>query len=205
MEHFDTTQITLKYLANNIYQETMDKNKEEVEHLERKEINFYKKRIYVYFKQMLKGKYPNNTLKEKYVDYVKTLIEYIKVTDTNELLQEDYKELEQCTEEKIHINENEVSSNNTHKTHNTNADKQMLNIVSEDSKNTLKNFVQIKKVKINTVDTLPYPQIKNINIKSDNYRLKGVKLKNKKTLSDNDIDNDNNKETTTQTTTQTTT
>ena len=189
MSEFDATQITLKYLANSIYQETMDKNKEQLNNLERKEIQFYKKRIYVFFKEMLKGKYPNDTLKVKHCDFVKCLIEHIKITDTSEIIQEHYNNF--VPEKKI-FNENihEPTINN-----NLDVDKKMFN-VENNNKNTLEDFVQIKKVKINAQEDLPYPKIKNINIKSENHRLKGVKcksnVKNIKIKSNDDTNATNN-------------
>lgn len=178
MNNFDTTQITLKYLANNIYQETMNKTKDENEILERKEIKFYKKRIYTMFKEMIKGKYPNDTLKEKYDEYVKSIIEYIKFTDKYELIQQDYKQLDDC-ESSL---DDDVSLNKFKDEYEANSldiNKKMMNIKPEGN-NSLDNFVQIKKVKINTneKDVIPFPKIKNINIKSNDYRTKGVKTKN---------------------------
>ena len=67
---FDTTKVTLMYLANSVYQEEEDKKEPSNKKKEREENKFYRKRIHALSKEMLKGKYPNDTLKRAH----KTLV-----------------------------------------------------------------------------------------------------------------------------------
>lgn len=155
----DITQITIKYLANNLYQELNQENKKNVE---MKEIKFYKKRLYCLFKEMIKGDYPNDTIKEKHLDYVKSVIEYIKVMDKSEILQ---KEHTLGKEDEL----KDSSSNLL--TDATQINKIIMNIPKKT--NTIDKFVEKKKIKI--TDEFPIPKIKNINIKSKEHRTKGIK------------------------------
>lgn len=166
----DITQITIKYLANNLYQELNQELNQETENkkiVELKEIKFYKKRLYCLFKEMIKGHYPNDTIKEKHLDYVKTIIEYIKIMDKCDILQKEHNQDGLYTPETGELEDN--SSNLL--TDVTQINKIIMNIPNKT--NTIDNFVEKKKIKI--TEEFPIPKIKNINIKSKEHRTKGIK------------------------------
>ena len=78
---FNTNQVTLKYLANSIYQDEKEKNAHVNKKKEKEEFKFYRKRIHALSKEMLKGKYPNETLKKAH----KTFKSSEKIKDTEQL------------------------------------------------------------------------------------------------------------------------
>jgi len=172
----DITQITLKYLAKNVYQ--VNKNNEDID--DRKDVKFYKKRLYSLFKNMIKGEYPNNTIKEIHLDYIKSLINYIKIMDKHDILQKDYAEdssehiknesdkPEMC-EYSVEYDaiEHDASFNLD-----TDINKIMMNIPHKT--NTIDYFVEKKIIKITEDAELSFPKIKNINIKTREHRTKGI-------------------------------
>jgi hypothetical protein len=163
----DITQITIKYLANNLYQEITHEPMINKNSLETKEIKFYRKRLYSFFKEMIKGKYPNDTLKEKHLEYVKSVIEYIKIMDKSDILQKEHNQDGLYTPETDEFED--ISSNKL--TDASHINKIIMNIPNKT--NTMDNFVEKKKIKI--TEEFPIPKIKNINIKTKEYRTKGLK------------------------------
>ena len=56
-----------------------------------KDIKFYKKRVVALCKNLLKGSIPpNNEVKRIHDEYVKSIILYFKMQDTNDIIQQDY-------------------------------------------------------------------------------------------------------------------
>ena len=87
---FDTNEVTLKFLANGVYQEVMkDKNSKQTKP-SKEDYKFYKKRVFSLHKEMLKGKYPTDNLKRIHMNYVNELIDYMKVIDRAEILQQEH-------------------------------------------------------------------------------------------------------------------
>ncbi len=98
-------QITLDCLLNKSMFNTHVKNKK-AQSINKEERKFYKKRIYNLFKEMLMNKSePDNLLpdvKYAYNNFLNASINYFKTIDSNDLLQEEYKTLDE--EESININ-----------------------------------------------------------------------------------------------------
>jgi hypothetical protein len=161
------TQITLKYLANNVYQEPSQGNGI----ISQKEIKFYKKRLYSSFKNMIKGEYPNETLKELHLHYIKCMIDYMKIMDKYDILQKEHDISDCILSNTVNNNVNIDTELNT-----DNINKIIMNIPKKT--NTIEDFVEKKIVKINENREIPYPKIKNINIKSPEHRVKGIKKYN---------------------------
>jgi len=98
-------QVTLDCLLNKSMFNAHVKNKK-AQSINKEERKFYKKRIYNLFKEMLMNKSePDDLLpdvKYAYNNFLNASINYFKTIDSNDLLQEEYKTLDE--EESININ-----------------------------------------------------------------------------------------------------
>ena len=167
---FNANEVTLKYMANSVYRDEKERNDSSVKKLEKEEFKFYRKRIHCLSKEMLKGKYPNETLKKAHKAFVKHIINYFKVTDRSDLLQEEHINIletipEIDCEEELPIDATIEEAN------------QCIMRTSLEPIATMDKFVNIRKIKIDQPDP---PRRKNINIKTEQHRKKGIKKKNKK-------------------------
>ena len=158
----NTTALTLKFMANNIYQEIMEQTIQ-VKRPSSEDYSFYKKRVLNMTKEMLKGQYPNENIKEEHMHYVDTLIEYMKVQDRADILQNDYIDCNVLTKD--------ILSNAASFDISETAKGMMKDI--EPIKGPLDGFVVTKKVIIK--EQPPLPTIRAINIKSEEHKTKGIK------------------------------
>ena len=164
---FNATQVTLKYLANSVYQDEKERNEPENKKKEKEEFKFYRKRIHALSKEMLKGKYPNETLKKAHKTFVKHIIKYFKLTDRADLLQEEHiNRLETIPEVEC---EEQLPMDATIEEANQCIMRTSLQPVA-----TMDQFVNVRKVKIEQPDP---PRRKNINIKTEEHKKKGIKKK----------------------------
>ena len=119
-------------------------------------------------KDMLRGKYPNDDIKKEHLNYIDTLIEYMKIQDRSDIIQQEYakhvsfSKYEQSSEDKPMLDISTININ-------------MLNVINEPKQPTLDNFVLTKKVVIKEVPD--HPVIKNIDIKTESHKTKGIKQK----------------------------
>ena len=91
MEQFDTKVASLTYLTNPLYQKIMKKHTQPTKSNNKSDIKFYRKRITALTKDMLKGDIPdNNFIKTIYETYVNGLIQYFKMVDTSDIIQQQY-------------------------------------------------------------------------------------------------------------------
>jgi len=164
---FNTTEVTLKFLANNVYQEMME-HRIAVVRPSPDDCSFYNKRLLNMIKDMLRGKYPNDDIKKEHLNYIDTLIEYMKIQDRSDIIQKEYakqvsfSKYEQSSEDKPMLDISTIDIN-------------MLNVINEPKQPTLDNFVLTKKVVIKEVPD--HPVIKNIDIKTESHKTKGIKQK----------------------------
>jgi hypothetical protein len=89
-------QITLDCLLN---KETMGQHvmKQREKQINKQDLQFYRKRIFNLFKEMITNNSPEDLspdVKYAYGTFVKSAIDYFKVVDNNDLLQEEYKDIE---------------------------------------------------------------------------------------------------------------
>lgn len=95
-----TKQLTLEYLTTPYYhniltsrkKNTLNENKQT--DISKEDINFYRKRIVAMTKDLLKGSdipIPNTNLKTHYEEYVRHMVEYFKMIDRKDIIQEQYK------------------------------------------------------------------------------------------------------------------
>lgn len=88
-------QITLACLLN---KEMMGKHvmRQREKQINREDLNFYRKRIFNLFKELISNNKPNDLspdVKYAYDTFIKSTIDYFKVIDNNDLLQEEYKDI----------------------------------------------------------------------------------------------------------------
>lgn len=105
-------QITLDCLLN---KETMEKHviRQREKQINREDFNFYRKRIFNLFKELISNKKPNDLapdVKYAYDTFIKSAIGYFKVVDNNDLLQEEYNDVE-FPHDICSISDTDMSSN----------------------------------------------------------------------------------------------
>lgn len=168
---YNVDKISLEYLIN---PDILDKHtkrslkqgkkiKEEFEN----DTIFYRKRVIGIIKEMIKGNYKNEYLKENFENYLRTLIVYFKETDSKDLLQEYYLDfsfnLSNINEKLDTIKENEEVDEYLY-------NKDKLEVP------TINKFVKIKK---KSKDEYHFPEKRDINLKDPKLRKKGLIEKEK--------------------------
>jgi hypothetical protein len=149
---------------NNIDRHTKKDEKElNLEFKEDKE--FYRKRIFKLFKDMLNDKFENEILKDYYEEYISSLISYLKEVDTKDLLQEHYMDLSfnKINNKKL---ENKTLSEN--------------NSIIYNKQKIIEKQIKMDKFVINTQkENKEYllPKTKDINLKDPKLRRKGIEKK----------------------------
>lgn len=161
---------TFGFLSKPCYKnENLKKNKEYNEEEFNKICLFYKKRIIEYTKKMIKGKYDTPTLKNKHTEYIFSLIQHFKKLDETEFMQKEYTELEMKSNNLIKKEEEEYNA--------TKEDSNLI-ICNNKKKISLDNFV-IKNKMDKNFKKIVYPKKKIFNFLSNEYKLKGLKIKDK--------------------------
>jgi len=157
--------VTLEYLVNKEYNITLKASK----NVNKKDKKFYRKRIFNLTKELLSNEEPSNLLPDvKYAfdNYMKHCINYFKVIDCSDILQEDYKEINgfECNDN-AHFDESIQQTQDD-------ANKLMMRSINIQS-TTLDKFIKrtVKK------DTTIMPQQKDIDLSNPDLKLKGVKKK----------------------------
>lgn len=105
-------QITLDCLLN---KETMEKHviRQREKQINREDLNFYRKRIFNLFKELISNNKPNDLspdVKYAYDTFIKSAIGYFKVVDNNDLLQEEYNDVK-FPDDICSISDTDMSSN----------------------------------------------------------------------------------------------
>lgn len=182
--------VTLEFLTNPLYHNIINsksglinKNNSKIN---KQEIKFYRKRIYGLSKELLKGNSPNETLKKIHDDYVNAAIIYLKMIDTKDIIQEQYKnenyQNENCQNEIVtNINFFNESTNvddaNIDDTNVADANQQMMRKIVNIS--NLDNYVIITNAN-NTGNEYTLPTKKEINLHTQELKTKGIIKKDKK-------------------------
>ena len=189
--------ITLEFLTNPLYHniihsksELLNKNK-----INKQDVKFYRKRIYALSKDLLKGDSPNESLKKIHDDYVNAAINYLKMIDTKDIIQEQYK----YEKKSIVSSPNEMGPNEMGPNESTNemgpnemgpnemgpneslniddANQQMMRKIVNIS--NLDNYVIITNTN-NVGDEYTIPSKKEINLRTQELKTKGIIKKDKK-------------------------
>jgi hypothetical protein len=143
----------------------------------KKDKKFYRKRILNLTRELLLKKQDdyneiNPDIKYSFDHFVKTCIHYFKIIDTNDILQEDFKNFHDIVETNEFIT-NGVSNNGDNNNNNYNGENDnKLFMRSVKMKSGLENFVTIKSTK--KEDEIILPKIKDINLEEPTLRNKGI-------------------------------
>jgi hypothetical protein len=179
-------QVTLDCLLNKSMFNTHIKNKN-IQAVNKEERKFYKKRIYNLFKEMLINKAePENLfpdVKYAYDNFINASINYFKTIDSNDLLQEEYKKLDE--EESANINTiPELGDVNVVEE----ADKLLLRSITITTP-TLDKYVKRKTTK--PEQKLILPKQKEINLMDPELKVKGLNSSNSNNNNSNNSNNNN--------------
>lgn len=182
-------QITLDCLLN---KETMGKHvmKQREKQINKEELNFYRKRIYNLFKEIISNKPPADMppdVKYAYDTFIKASIHYFKVADNNDLLQEEYKDVEfvlqECSEPDTILTENSVV--------NDEANKLLMRSVKMDVP-TLDKYV--KRTSVKKDNNIILPKSREVDIMNPELKNKGLKKNNINNLYEDNNSKQNNQE-----------
>jgi hypothetical protein len=175
-------EMTLEYLMNkDQYKKYINEKHPEKEILSKKEKKFYRRRICDLTKQLLIDKIVENTtrdIKTTFDLFAKSCIEYFKILDKSDIIQNDYNHIS----EKTYNDYNEPLLKNSD-------DSLIMRSVKMNEPNSLEKIVKIKKTKIKKQEFIPYQ--KEINLKDPVLKIKGIRKKNN---INNIYDNENKKE-----------
>ena len=164
------TEVTLECLMNKEnYEKYRNRTCEKKSIANKKEKRFYRKRIYDLTKKLL-----NPDLEKEAVSpdvnynfeiYIKSCIEYFKMTDKSDIIQEDYKDF---LDEKNEINIDDIKTTED-------ADQLMLRSIKIREPNNLEKLVKRKMIKVE--NEIEHPQQKDINLKDPVLKNKGIRKK----------------------------
>ncbi len=164
--------ITLEYLMN---KEQYAKYIEQQQPIQKsnylKDKKFYKKRIYDITKKMLNGENPDRVIPDityAFENYVRMCIEYLKMLDKTDILQDDYSKID--VEIPAYLDTPEVSLEES--------DQLFMRSFKIQEPNSLEKIVKRTSTKeIKKAEDLP--KQKEINLKDPNLKKKGIKPKKK--------------------------
>ena len=170
--------ITLECLTNPGFYDKYNLKKNNPTKISKEDRKFYKKRIINETKKMLRNDFDTPALKEIFNEYVISLVDYFKIVDKRDILQEDYKNnppqdkeyYDNVLDEILDISDNNLNNLNNL----ISPDQLLFKTANETKKITLDNFV----VKHNPPkENIIYPEKKEINLKEPSLKTKGLKTK----------------------------
>lgn len=163
--------ITLEYMMNKEqYAKYIGKNNIQKKNSNKKEKKFYRKRIIDLTKKLLNNEKPERMypdVSSAFEYYSKICVEYFKVLDKTDIIQEDYNDLSLNS-----IPISEIDENLSIET----ADNLMMRSIKLQEPNALEKLVKRKSTKIKKQPVIPLQ--KNINLKDPNLKNKGICKKN---------------------------
>ena len=170
-------ELSLEFFLNkDLYGKYLEKkNPEKIEQY-KKDKRFYRKRICDLTKQMFNNEAPINIKLNKDIQiafdmYTKVCIEYFKVLDKNDILQEDYSGLLEGSSEINKINVEDIHSLED-------ANNLLMRSIKIVEPNSLEKLVKRTSTKAIKKEVLPIE--KEINLKDPVLKKKGIKKKDKK-------------------------
>lgn len=160
-------QITLDCLLN---KKMMEKHvmKQREKQINKEDLTFYRKRIFNLFKDIISNNSPNDLapdVKYAYDNFIKTSIDYFKVLDNNDLLQEEYKDFE-IPEHICSVSSIDLSSNLIE------ADNLLMRSIKMDS-HTLDKYV--KRSSRKKENNIILPKTREVDIMKPELKDKGLK------------------------------
>ena len=166
-------QITLDCLLN---REMMGKHvmKQTEKQIKKDEVEFYRNRISNLFKELINNNCPEDIspdVKYAYDTFIKATIHYFKIADNNDLLQEEYKDMNVW----LDTSSDEIIENSDNLEINKEADKLMMRSVKMDLP-TLDKYV--KRTTYKKKDGLILPKSREVDITNPALKTKGLKKNN---------------------------
>lgn len=160
-----TSSIDLMYLTNinNTGKSAADFNK-----VDRKDVEFYKKRIFQLCKDLLRGKKENSSINDAFDEFCLTAIDHFKMIDRAEIIQNEYKNLDLSS-----LPNQKLST----KILDENPDELIFKKIEKNNDNTMDKFV-IKNI-VKKDDSMVIPTKKNLNLKDVKYQEKDIEVKSK--------------------------
>ena len=158
-----SNRIDLLYLTNQNFIDKYNQKKINTQQNETldDDIAFYRKRIFNTTKDLLRKKSVNSTVDSSFIEYCRELIKYFKFIDKKDVLQEEYKDLKEKKKKNIDHNFN-LSENDK--------------IMSKETKKTIRTIKDCIPIKVKTKpkQKRKYPKKKDVNIKDEKFRIKGL-------------------------------
>jgi len=163
-------QITLDCLLN---KEMMGKHvmRQREKQINKDDLNFYRKRIFNLFKEIISNNQPKDLasdVKYAYDTFIKSSIDYFKVIDNNDLLQEEYKDVEFP----LHICSIPDTDMSANLDVNNEADKLLIRSIKMDPP-TLDKYVKRNSHKKET--NIILPKSREVDIMKPELKDKGIK------------------------------
>tara|TARA_Y100000741_G_scaffold358281_1_gene337249 strand:- start:2383 stop:2877 length:495 start_codon:yes stop_codon:yes gene_type:complete len=154
---------TLQYLTEPSLLEKLNSNSKKTAHND--EIGFYKKRIFLTTKSLLRNAKINPSVNNAFNNYVSVLIQHFKIVDTNDILQEEFKNIlknDNISKEQIKsVSEIEKEANSY-----------IIEEQRDENEGTLNNFV--KTINSKPEEKIIMPKQKIVNLKNPELRNKGI-------------------------------
>ena len=176
-------QITLKYLLNKDYRH---QDKEEIK-MDKKDKKFYRRRVLNLTQELFLNKSPDNlfpNVKNAFDNYINSCVNYFKITDESDIIQEDYLEYTNSMNTTPSnsilinpinpINQNIMMDTNVANEMVENSNKLMMRLVKT-TKPPLADFVKITLLKPLVEPVLP--KQKNIELNTPQLKNKGIRKK----------------------------
>lgn len=172
--------ITIEYLINKQYHNSFKKDGEILNLINKRDKKFYKKRILNVTRDLFLNDDVNVSpdVKKSYDNYIKHCIEYFKMLDKSDIIQNDYNDkiiIENNDENKI-ILEYAEEDNNDHIVDSNNKNYNNANSIlfnKTNKMNTLDNFVKKIHIENNKITEI-IPRKRKINLKDPLLKFKGV-------------------------------
>jgi hypothetical protein len=156
-----TSGVTLTFLTNPLYQAEILRSSADHQTQEKADKKFYRKRIISVTRGMLKGDAYPKGLKKAHDDYIRSIVQYLKMVDKKDILQNEYGELDASTVDVQCLKEFDINA----------ANEQMMKIATEPP--TLDGFVIAKEIEPEELPTPP--QRKVVNLRAPGLKVKGLK------------------------------
>lgn len=164
-------QVTLDCLLNNEIKENHIIKQREKK-LNKEDFKFYRKRIFNLFKEIISNNSPEDMspdVKYAYITFINSSINYFKIKDKNDLLQEEYKDIQNS--DKIE----DYSDTNLDKKTDIDADKLLMRSVKINMP-TLDKY--IKKTNNKKNEKIILPKSRDVDITNPELKNKGLKKNN---------------------------
>ena len=172
---------TLDFLISSGHKERMMKKTTNETNTDfKRELIFYRKRIFQLTKDLLKLKKINNSdVQDSFNNFVVDCIGYLKFEDKKDILQSEYDDLEASVSKSLSIEDVELEDANS-----------LIMNMPEPKINTIEDAMNIKVKRENKKEVKVIPQQKKIDLKDKTLRTKGVKKKDKKKKINKEIKQD---------------